>query len=538
MRTGEILFGLLNTAYITMVIFLEYGSNRRRKEEIRFLRSFGDLLSAVIHHYFRTGSVYEAVSCSADELRRQDGREREDTGGPVADMAERLTGMLRAGNTLALMREYLETDAHRYLKLFVSIASYVAENGDTGDDHAKGSVFIDSVMQLKKDVSEDERRLAMKQHAFRGLTLLASLPIVTVPLIADWCSETVPGLLGFYYGRTGGIIRLLLFLGSMTAYVFVVFLRDGRWRMVPPVQRLEAGATAIIAGVFMFMVSVAVTVCGHASMRNILVNDVSQIENSFEIADSRVIRAMCLYTPVCMNRLIEGKTMPDSNSLIEELVNDPSVPDREAAHEIASLVLNRYEQYKKEHFDLTDVLISVFMGILGYILPWAVPACFSILSRERRNDEIRHFCTLIHMQKSIPGMTTDRLLESICNASDQFKPLICECLYTLGISEIKAFGLLRSGCREVKLKRLADSFEMIDEVGIEDAFAETSSQITEFAEDIRCERRIAEENEGMLAKMIAVLPGAAILFGYLMLPFIIGALKLFEESMLQMEGLI
>lgn len=538
MRSGEMIFLMIIIVFLLFVAVSEIDAGIRRNSGIAFMHAFCGLISSVIHHYYRTGNVAEAVTCAADEGRAGRTDRRNEAAAMVTDTADRLVTMLRAGNTEALVGEYMESDANRYLKLFVSVASLVSENGDTCDGDMTDSVFIRSVMQMKKEVCEEERRLVMRKHAFSGLSLLAALPVISVPFIAGWCSKTVPGLNGFYYGRCGGLIRLLLLLITAGVYATVLFLRDGRMRLARRSKSGQGRTGKLICAVLMFAVTLSVTVIGHATMRELLIEDVTGIENSLTVADSRTLRAMSGYTPIIMRKLADGTMAPVKDGIAEALMKEPQIRKAETAELIADEVMERYGRYEKEHMDVIDIVISLVMAVAGWMLPDVCRSVRGTLSKERRNDEIMHFCTLIHMQKSIPGMTAVKLLESLENAAVYYKPAVTECLYSIGISEKRAYAALKAAAAEPKLRGIADSFEMIEEVGIEKAFTEISSEITEFSEDRRSERRIAEENEGLLARLISVIPGGLILFGYLVMPFIIGALRMFSEYSMQMEGML
>jgi hypothetical protein len=70
---------------------------------------------------------------------------------------------------------------------------------------------------------------------------------------------------------------------------------------------------------------------------------------------------------------------------------------------------------------------------------------------------------------------------------------------------------------------------MADELGLEDAFEEITAEIENFTENRKLERKINLDNEGLLGAMISVLPGGAILFGYLLCPFMIRSMQIFNE---------
>ena len=77
------------------------------------------------------------------------------------------------------------------------------------------------------------------------------------------------------------------------------------------------------------------------------------------------------------------------------------------------------------------------------------------------------------------------------------------------------------------------------ELGVTDAFDEISSQIEIVREEDENNRRIALDRDALTGEILAALPGILILFGYLIIPFLVKALALFntyQESLQEFIG--
>ena len=133
------------------------------------------------------------------------------------------------------------------------------------------------------------------------------------------------------------------------------------------------------------------------------------------------------------------------------------------------------------------------------------------------------------MLKNIPGITAVSLLEEMELFSQIFKPAIRKCINEYNISDEKALRKMYETEKYAPFRRITDCFLMADELGLEDAFEEISAEIENFTENRKLERKILLDSEGMLGAVISVLPGGIILFGYLLLPFMVRSMQIFNE---------
>lgn len=525
--------------------------------EVRFLKAFDDFLNIVRHNYFITGSVKTAIAVSeneADDIMKGHIRE--------------IYRCLDSADPDEESEKYLNTPYHRYLKLFLTLSGLVEENGDAEDE--KGSVFLNSCMHLKNETEEDIRFITEKKHRFSGLMYTAVLPLLAMPFIAMWGVSTIPSLNTFYYGYSGTVLKVLMFLITYICYRALRLLRDGdmmdrkRYKAAEKLIRIrifikipqqliklnpeKAGKKAdriedlsegygiktfymqkalyFAAG---FVISCLVLFSGHNASARIYRYDTPDVTGLTSTADARQIAAMEVLIPVYTDRLIEEDIIMEKEKLKEQLLLKKDIRTESVAGTAADEILKRIYQYENEKFGIIDILIAVAVSVVCFFFPDIGLVFKGAVSSSRYKDEIIQFQSIIHMLKKVPGISTVSLLEEMERFSTLFKPVIRQCINEYNISDESALNRMYEAKKDKDFRRIADCFRQVSELGIEDAFMEISREIENFKENRKLDRKIMLDSEAMLASLLAVIPGGLILFGYLLGPFMIRSVQIFNE---------
>lgn len=158
--------------------------------------------------------------------------------------------------------------------------------------------------------------------------------------------------------------------------------------------------------------------------------------------------------------------------------------------------------------------------------------------RLRRQDELKRFKYVIEMMKDIAGMGPFEVLESIEIFSEIYRAPVSKCLNEYAVDPRAALAEL-STATGGEMSDLCEAFAAAQELGVTDAFDEISSQIEIVREEDENNRRIALDRDALTGEILAALPGILILFGYLIIPFLVKALALFntyQESLQEFIG--
>ena len=520
--------GILYTGFIIYVFVSEHGMSERSRKEIRFLTEIDCFLGNLKHHYFRTGSIRDAVFFATDGI-----------GLPLRREIEEISDILESPEMKTLGIAYQNSHKSRYLRILMSMIMLVDENGD--QNTGNGSVFINAVMQLRMEVRDARRFMNNRRHKFMGLTWTAALPLMSVGFIAAWAADTNPNLLLFYYGRTGTVLRLAILGIGFVCYRFAANLKntgietaqdaDGEDRD-PFTDRIRQLKKSIKSVILFCCAGVTVLLClisGHAEAVQLLKTDTRNIEMLCDIADGRQIAAMEYLIPLYTCELIENKDLPrDPQQIAYRLLEEKGIGSTEVASSAADEIIRRAQAADRERTDPVDLLTVLVFAALTACCPKLDMIFEKLLKGGKIKDEIILLQLIVSIQKDVPGIDPKAILETLESFSVYFKEPLRKCIDEYGICETEALEQLRNSCDNADFLRIVDCFIVADELGTETAFDEISSEIRAFREDRKAERTIDLENDVLLGTLAAILPGGIILFGYLLVPFMISALNLFN----------
>ena len=555
--TNPSVYTFLISIFLMYVFASEIIHSSHTKLEIRFLKSFDNFLSLSRHYYYKYGSIRDALMSSETEANPI-----------ITGHIKEMLKCLASPDSASAVNEYINSGYHKYLRLYISLARLVDENGDVWDEN--GSVFLSSCMKMKYDIEEDIRFISERKHKFSGFVLTATLPVISVPYIAMWGVSTIPSLNLFYYGYIGAAAKLFLLMISLLGFVSIRRLKYGEAvekrkhsvlekmlkirffdRLSGILMNLSKKKTRktevllsrlnerygikafFLKKVLYFLVTFVISLCtlyyGHREAKNIYRYDISDIEDALPVTDLRQLEALKTLIPAYIDTIIGKGEYPDIKKVSEALLEEKDVKSSTLAEEAAVLILKRVDLYRAELFGPKDVLLSLIFALIAYGWPGIALLYRKSLVETRIQDEVMQFRSIIHMLKNIPGISVFSLLEEMELFADIFKPSVRQCINEYNISDEKALMRLYDTEKDAGFRRIVDCFLMADELGMDDAFEEISAEIENFRENRKLERKVTLDSEGMLGAVLSVLPGGIILFGYLLCPFMVRSMQIFND---------
>lgn len=147
--------------------------------------------------------------------------------------------------------------------------------------------------------------------------------------------------------------------------------------------------------------------------------------------------------------------------------------------------------------------------------------------RDIKKDEQKRFRYVIEMLRGIDGMGPVEMLESMEIFSEKYNSQISGCLNMYSVDSRKAIEELDKATAG-ELGDICEAFMASEDVGIAEAFDEITSQIEMLREENTNNRRIKLDRNVLIAEILAGTPGVLILFGYLVIPFMVKALAMFN----------
>lgn len=540
-------FDAVIAVFIVYVAINEILYVRSVSEEKSFLGDFDEFLSHVRHFYYYTGTCEDAVFYSIPKCNRR-----------ILPVLSQISACLESGAEAGSIAS-TASDLNKFARLFVSLALLVSENGDAAPDG--NSVFLESIMQLRSDIQDEKRYLEGRRHRYTGLGLTAALPVAAVPFVAAWGSSTIPSLLNFYYGRTGNVLLCVILLVTVLCYrgvcnlrtdghesgIYETFIKGAKlpeWLLNCAQRVSEFWKNKQRKEVMLFAVTVLAMIPilagGHAKAARLLADDVSDIDNISDTADGRQLTAMQRVIPQYVKAFAgsEADAVPGHEQLLQQLLEEDGIRTEAVADDTAVEIERRIRAIHDERFGAVDLAIAVIAGLVAAMLPDFFGICSKVITDSRRLDEVKQFQSLIHMQKKVPGISTVDILESMENFSDIFRPGLQQCINEFCINDIEALNNLAMSETHPDFLRLTDCFLAVDEAGVEAAFDEVTEEIVNFKENRRLARTITLDNNALLGSLLAVIPGGLILFGYLLVPFMVRSIGMFNTYQENLGGYI
>ena len=228
-----------------------------------------------------------------------------------------------------------------------------------------------------------------------------------------------------------------------------------------------------------------------------------------------------------MENTLEG-SMSFSDEELRDVIRDAGIRSEEAVDGVAEEFRGRLLRYEEEGTDLWDVGFVLAMGALGWLAPTISLLILSVVLDSRIKEEVMQFEAVIDMEKDVNGMTVPVMLESMMSFASVTRGALIRTIMDYNTCGTRAFSHLADFGNDRSLKRLAGFFAMTDVLGIGHAFDEISEELDGMREEKRLDRSMRLEDEVMLAGILGVIPGGLVVFGYLLVPFIVRSLEMFN----------
>ena len=470
---------VLGVLFFVFAVFREIKYARRRKKKRRALKELDGFIVDVRHFFYQSGLASWAV------------REATQSCGPeLMPYAERIAEAIESGEEMGVLGMLEGCIVGKYLKIFYLLMSNVEEYGDSSGD---GGV-LSKLLEIRMDISTEQRLIVKKGHLFMGLVMTTAVPILTMPAIESWACQTLPQLSDFYYGKVGILVRIAIMTATILMYFAVVSLREGR-DLKTRIHRAELYLTEK-------------TFVGRLIERVIVKNYTRALRHT------------------------------DLLRRLGERINVNILYFRQFQASLSGLVLLALiysDERVRSDSGIVDVFVFLAIPAVCFFMPLVGMKLKKVLSSDNLEEEISELQLAASMLSDTGGMTVMGMLEVMEQFSQQLAPSISGCINDCAISEENALEKLGAAEINPHFARIVESLASADDLGLEGAFEEINDDRKKFREYRDQESEYQLEDRSKLAMMLAILPGLLILFVYLLIPFMSEALGLFDSYALSLE---
>lgn len=514
----------------------------------KLLSQFENFLEDVRHHFHEHGMIDEAIY---DTIENGDYE--------MSLHANRMYEVLTAQNGEDALQEYYDLVPNKFFKTFLALCVTVIKYGDQLVDEK--SMFLLNLNYLKQEINLEYLKRRQITYLFKSLSLIAIMPIFSLPMIEKWAKFNLPELAIYYQGAYGFIVQIALFLLVGISYELInrmqsnqeehhVFqdriettLLRSRWISKFIKERIKSeysktcqikkllkmvGAKTTIDMfclkrflwlLFGVVLSVSVFLYGHEiTKRNILENDapskvrVEQIDQkAFQIHNELVNGYV---------KLFKGKEV-DFQVIQEKIILDNQSLQQGEVDILARKILEKKEALEEQIFQWWELLLSVLVGMVFYQIPYLILLFRRRVLQMSMEDEVMQFHTIILMLMNISRMSVEELLEWMGLFASIFKTSIEECLNNFEHGDNEALETLKNEEAFVPFVRIIENLQAAtDRLPIQQVFDELKIERGYYQEKRKQDNEMMVQKKGIWGKLIAFTPMGVTMVFYLIYPFI------------------
>lgn len=522
------------------------------KMERVILEQLKDFLSCVRHHYLTRAIIEDAVEDTLDEIPYEIGLH-------ISRIHEILISPIMEEKA----EEYTSTSPNRFLLLLLSICTSSKEYGN-GD-----SSFLDSLSYLKEEINSEILKKDNIKYAFSTLSGICLAPVFFLKPVEAWAISNMTELSDFYKGSYGKTLMVIIFVLAFCSYYLVDVLKESKrgeivknniWLKIASLPKIttilnkiinknytkmrkinedmkevgdQTGPKALIAKQCIFALAAFVFV-NSSAMVTAVTQKLTMLENYVADFDSDIVpneRYREAMQNTSKDYVMKYKKMDvtqlTKETLATEIQSEGKLRNGDYALIVAEEVIRELEAYKNTYYKWYMLLISIGISVIAFMVPkWFLKFKCKV-SGMNKEEEINQFQTLILVLMHADGIRLDSILEWMEKFAYSFKSTIEDCIISLESGEKQALEEMQLKEENKSFQRFVDCLLAIDETDIETAFAEVVIDREHSLKERDMKSKQNTEKRSGTAKIFAFTPFTFLLFGYLLTPMMIMALKMF-----------
>lgn len=521
---------------------------------LRILKQLDHFLTDIRHFYYLNGavdeSILEAIPFAGKEMKLH---------------GYKIYEVLTSDHMEEELMKYNDSVHNNFLKMFMAQCRSVY---DHGDKEVKGeSLFLMNIKSLKTDINIAIVKQNKINFLFMGINAMIIIPVLCLNFIREWAVSNIPELHQFYYGRTGMILLVLIFIFTIVLYMMVGYLKDHQPLLKPNYHYLNKIASCIpfcyaldnyhkknygkiksleqtmkkmgevitpkqlmvkrwLFGIGTFLASIAFFLILHEIHKEQIISSY-QVEAMDQWATTP--KEIALIEAVIQEIGQEGIKEKESN--LTWVINslEESIPlKEETILEIAEEIHGMISEYHTSYLGWYEVLIAILMSYLGYSFPYIMIKFKQGIMKMNMQDEVIEFQSIILMLMYMDRMTVTKVLEFMEAFSVIFKDGIRACINEMDSGDMEALLRLKEKETFQPFQRLIDNFLISDKIGLEKGFDEIAVDRVNCTEQRKLDQEINLTNRSTLAKYLAYFHFILVILCYLTIPFMIECLRQFQ----------
>ena len=184
------------------------------KLDNKLLREQIEFFSEIRHAYHEFNMVEEAIYQVAQDDDKPE----------MSRQAEKIYEVLISNDPESELEKYYDIAPNSYLKEFAGVSYLTKEFGDRKVD--KTSLYLKNLNNITQEMQLEILKRDKLDYTFQSLSVISIAPILALQPIKNWAISQFSFTAGFYNGKTGFIVQILIVLLTFICYLLIGKLKD------------------------------------------------------------------------------------------------------------------------------------------------------------------------------------------------------------------------------------------------------------------------------------------------------------------------
>lgn len=533
------------------------------KIDNKLLREQIEFFSEIRHAYHEFNMVEEAIYQVAQDDEKPE----------MARQAERIYEVLISNDPETELEKYYDIAPNSYLKEFAGVSYLTKEFGDRKID-GKTSLYLKNLNNITQEMQLEILKRDKLDYVFQSLSVISIVPILALQPIKNWAISQFSFTEGFYNGKTGFIVQILILILTFVCYLLIGKLKDNGstamntkntenpWQerlyrigfvkkfidlFIPKEgtkedrnlkKKMKDAASKdkipwiyinrILLCVVTFVVSIFLFNYIHTLVVNGVYNDPTETYDVYGQMSSKDTQKAMKLTASDNEYLAYYKGKPETKK--EEIADmmrrgrvnkDYVEASDEELDTAAQRVLEKLKTVSSETLQWFEVLLALVFAVIAYMTPIWMLTFQAKMRQLEMEDEVMQFNTIILMLMKIERVNVEIILEWLERYANIFKEPISKCVNNYESGAWEALEQLKEDVTYQQFIRIVESLQAaVEKIPIEDAFDELDTERDYYQEKRKeaNERLIARK--GRIGKVIGFAPMIVLFVGYLIVPLV------------------
>lgn len=557
-----------NTLLMTILLIFEvflvdtFIDGRVDKIDNDLLKQQINFFSEIRHAYHEFNMVEEAIYQTAQD----------DENPEMARQAEKIYEVLISDDPEGELEKYYDVAPNAYLKEFAGVSYLTKEFGDRKVDGA--SLYLKNLNNITQEMQLEILKRDKLDYVFQSLSVIAIVPMLCLEPIKNWAISQFSFVAGFYNGRNGMLIQVLILIATFVCYLLTRKLKDNGsttintkntenpwqeklyqkkpikkfvdmfipkegtkdYRKIKTLMKNAASKDKIqwiyINRICLCVISFVVSVVFFFQLHQITINNVyTDPTTTYNIIGEMGSKDQKKAEDLTKSDNEYIKYFKDKSNLkqkdIEKAMEKGNVnkdyidsTDEERAT-AAERIMGKIKTVNSEYLSWLEVLGALVIAMIAYMAPIWLLKFQAKMRQLEMEDEVMQFQTIILMLMRIERVNVEIILEWLERYSNIFKDPISKCVNNYESGPWEALEAMKEDVTYQPFIRIIESLQAaVEKIPIKDAFDELDTERDYYQAKRKESNERLISKKGMIGKAIGFTPMVLLFVGYLIIPLV------------------